>query len=155
MVEAGGPLPRASAGAPGSNPARAVALGAAAFWPKAIHLESMVYTESLNCLLAAAVMWASLELHERFDDRARWGWAAGVGVFSGLGLLTKVSGVMVILGIAVGVSFGGGTRRDRAKDLSLGSLLGSSQQSSASRYLVGGSRGTSVFTECPSSSRSS
>ncbi len=80
-----------------SRLARIAGLALATVLPTAIHLDGMIYGEPLNNLLTVAALLIILRLFAAEDGRGRWWKAALLGLLLGLQLLTKVSGLLVIL----------------------------------------------------------
>jgi len=86
--------------------ARLPALALAAVLPASVHIDGLVYGESMSGFLVATAMLLTL-LAFRQPPRARWWFTSLLGVVLGLALLTKISGVVVLLGIgaAAGLEF--------------------------------------------------
>jgi hypothetical protein len=83
--------------------ARAAALALAAVFPSSVHLDGMLYAEPLNGLLAAAAMVLIPRVFQAAAGRSRWLLAIAVGVVLGLEMLSKVSGLALLLAIALAV----------------------------------------------------
>lgn len=87
---------------PGKRWARVTTLALAAVLAAAVHLDGMVYPEALSCTWMAAAL---LFIPRGFDasPRVRYRFALAAGVTLGLGMLTKVSAVVVIGALGFGV----------------------------------------------------
>ena len=79
-----------------NRPARLVALAVAAVLPAAVHTDGMVTNESLNNLLSAIALVLMLELL-RTESARRWLVALALGLVVGLGLLTKISTLALVV----------------------------------------------------------
>ena len=95
----------------GSRWARVAGLALAAVVCASVHLDGMVYTEPLNCLLTAVAMLL-VPLGFRRSARFRWPVTVVVGFVLGLAVLTKVSAIAVLgaVGAAALVEFVHGRR---------------------------------------------
>ena len=80
---------------PAARWARVTALALAAVLSASVHLDGMIYTEALSCLLCAAAMLL-LPLAFRQFGRMRWPLALLIGAILGLGMLTKVSAIVLV-----------------------------------------------------------
>jgi hypothetical protein len=89
-----------------NRPARLVALVVAAVLPVSVHIDGMVTNEGLTNLLSALAMVVMLELLRGAEAR-RWLLALALGLVLGLGLLTKISMLvlMVVGGMAALLEF--------------------------------------------------
>jgi 4-amino-4-deoxy-L-arabinose transferase-like glycosyltransferase len=87
-----------------SRLARVVALGLAAVIPAAVHLDGMVYTESLSCTLNTLALLL-VPLAFRREGRERWLLTAAVGLTFGLAILTKVSAVATIAAVVLAAAY--------------------------------------------------
>jgi hypothetical protein len=86
--------------------ARVAALALAAVLPAAVHADGMIYTEATSgTLLTAAMLLTPLVF--RRSGWSRFRLAGWLGVFFGLALLTKISGLVVLgaVGVAAGLEF--------------------------------------------------
>ncbi len=87
-----------------SRAARVAGLALAAVISASVHLDGMVYTEALSCVLNAGVMLL-LPLAFRRTGQFRWPLALVIGLLLGLALLTKVSALVMIGAIGAAVAF--------------------------------------------------
>ncbi|HXU81047.1 MAG TPA: glycosyltransferase family 39 protein, partial [Polyangia bacterium] len=108
-----------------SRAARILGLILAAILPAAVHLDGMVYGESLNALLAVVSLLLLMRFLEMSDGR--WKVGALLGVALGLGVLTKLSGLILLAvagaGIAIDLSWWTGPARDRLRRLAPASAV--------------------------------
>ena len=84
---------------PRSRTARLSGLALAAVTSISIQVDGMIYPEALNGLLAALALLL-LGLGARRPDGRRWPLAIALGVVTGLAVLTKASGVVLVVSIA-------------------------------------------------------
>jgi hypothetical protein len=80
--------------------ARVAAIALAAIFPSSVHVDGMLYAESLNGLFAAATMLLIPRVFQA-AGRARWLLAGAVGALLGLEMLSKVSGLALLVAIAL------------------------------------------------------
>jgi 4-amino-4-deoxy-L-arabinose transferase-like glycosyltransferase len=80
--------------------ARLSALALAAVIPASVHTDGLVYGEPLNGFLIAAAMLVTLIAFRR-PARSRWRWTTLLGVIFGLAMLTKISAVIILIGIGI------------------------------------------------------
>jgi 4-amino-4-deoxy-L-arabinose transferase-like glycosyltransferase len=82
--------------------ARIAALAFAAVLPASVHIDGMVYPEAMNGMfcLAAMLLWP---IALRATGRRRWKLACLLGLLFGLGMLTKVSVIVMLVGFGIGV----------------------------------------------------
>lgn len=90
----------------GSRLARVTGLTLAAVMYATVHIDGMVYTEALSCLLNAMAMLL-VPIVFRRRPMERWPMTLGLGVIYGLAILTKISSVATItaVGLAVVIEF--------------------------------------------------
>ncbi|MBK8010438.1 MAG: hypothetical protein IPK13_03765 [Deltaproteobacteria bacterium] len=87
---------------PGQSIARVVALGAAALWPTSVHLDAMAQPEALSNLWSALLMLLFVAISRRSTSRT--GRVIAFGIVCGMGLLTKVSILVVIVALSLAVA---------------------------------------------------
>jgi 4-amino-4-deoxy-L-arabinose transferase-like glycosyltransferase len=78
--------------------ARLSALALAVVIPASVHVDGLVYGESMSGFLVALAMLLTV-LAFRQPARSRWWLTSLLGLVLGLALLTKISGVVILLGI--------------------------------------------------------
>ena len=86
-----------------SRCARIMALALAAVVSASVHLDGMIYTEAMSCMLLALVMLL-VPLAFRRGGRFRWPLTLGIGLILGLAMLTKVSGVAIVGAVGVAIA---------------------------------------------------
>ncbi|MEO8177428.1 MAG: discoidin domain-containing protein [Deltaproteobacteria bacterium] len=85
---------------PASRRARLAALALAAVLASSVHPDGMVYSEALSGLWVALGMLLVPLAFQR-APRARWRWAASLGLVLGLALLTKISGFVLLVTVGL------------------------------------------------------
>jgi 4-amino-4-deoxy-L-arabinose transferase-like glycosyltransferase len=78
--------------------ARLSALALAAVFPASVHIDGLLYGEGMSGFLIALAMLLTLQAF-RTVGRARWWLTSLLGVVLGLAMLTKISALVVLLGI--------------------------------------------------------
>lgn len=86
--------------------ARVTALALAATLAASVHLDGMVYSEAMSCMLCALVMLLAALAFKR-SGAERWPLTCGTGFVLGVSLLTKISALAVLgtVGLAVLIEF--------------------------------------------------
>lgn len=84
--------------------ARRFALALGAILPTWIHADAMLTNETLNMFFATAAMFLMLEYFRANRDRARWRVGVALGLALALGMLSKVSSLMLVLVFAIGAA---------------------------------------------------
>jgi hypothetical protein len=85
-----------------SRCARIMALALAAVVSASVHLDGMIYTEAMSCMLLALVMLL-VPLAFRRVGRFRWPLTLGIGLILGMAMMTKVSAVAVLGAVGVAI----------------------------------------------------